>query len=370
MTAAAHVRHPDPVLMTVALGLAIFGVALSGSARVYQDAVSGAPTGMISSLVHLMLGLCTMALAMIPDYRALARPQIVWLMLAAASALLIAVLFTPEVNNTHRWMRIAGFSLQPSELAKPALVVAIAAALVRAREELGTRRGLMRPLVIAAWLCGLVALGKDLGTPTVMFGTALALTLVAGARWRHIGMMAAGSAVVFAALAWLEPYRLRRLTDFAVALELRPGTLGEIQYQLLQSILAVGSGGWAGKGFGMSTQKALFLPEAEDDFIFAVISEELGMIGSFAVIVAFLLIAWRGVRAAERATDDFGRLLALGAGWMLTGQALIHAGVVTGILPTKGLPLPFLSAGGSSLIASCVLVGLILNVSLRGRRDA
>lgn len=370
MTAAAHVRHPDPVLMTVALGLAIFGVALSGSARVYQDAVGGAPTGMISSLVHLMLGLCTMALAMIPDYRALARPRIVWLMLAAASVLLIAVLFAPEVNNTHRWIRIAGFSLQPSELVKPALLVAVAAALVRAREEIGTRSGLMRPLVIAAWLCGLVALGKDLGTPTVMFGTALALTLVAGARWRHIGLMAAGSSVAFAALAWLEPYRWKRLTDFAVALELRPGMLGDIQYQLLQSILAVGSGGWAGKGFGMSTQKALFLPEAEDDFIFAVIGEELGMIGSFVVIAAFLVIAWRGVRAAERATDDFGKLLALGASWMLTGQALIHAGVVTGILPTKGLPLPFVSAGGSSLIASCLLAGLILNVSLRGRRDA
>lgn len=370
MTHAARVRHPDPVLMTVALGLAIVGVAVSGSARVYQDAVGGTPTGMMSSLVHLMLGLCTLAIAMIPDYRVLARPRIVWLLLAVATVLLIAVLFAPQVNNTHRWMRIAGFSLQPSELAKPVLLIAVAAALVRARDQIGTSRGLLKPLIVAAWLCGLVALGKDLGTPTVMFGAAMAMTLVAGARWRHFGVMVGSSSVAFAALAWLEPYRWKRLTEFAVALELRPGMLGEIQYQLLQSILAVGSGGWAGKGFGMSTQKALFLPEAEDDFIFAVICEELGLIGALAVIAAFLVIAWRGVRAAERATDDFGKLLALGASWMLAGQALIHVGVVTGVLPTKGLPLPFLSAGGSSLIASCVLAGLILNVSLRGRRDA
>jgi cell division protein FtsW len=366
---ALTTRHPDTVLLTVATAMAIAGVALSGSARVYQDAAGGAPNGLISSLAHLTLGLLALTITMLPDYRALARPAVVWSFLAGVSVLLVVVLFTPEVNHTHRWMRIAGFSLQPSELAKPVLVIAVAAALVRGAESLRSWSGLMRPLIVAGWLCGLVVLGKDLGTPTVMFGTTLAMTLVAGARWKHLAMLATGAASAFLALAWLEPYRWKRLSDFTAALDLSTGSFNKVQYQLQQSILAVGAGGVTGKGFGMSTQKALFLPEAEDDFIFAVIAEELGLVGGCAVLTLFIVIAWRGVRVAERAGDDFGKLIALGASWLLAGQAIVHAAVVTGLLPTKGLPLPFLSAGGSSLLASCLLTGLILNVSLRGRRD-
>ncbi|UCF69167.1 MAG: FtsW/RodA/SpoVE family cell cycle protein, partial [Acidobacteriota bacterium] len=137
---------------------------------------------------------------------------------------------------------------------------------------------------------------------------------------------------------------------------------------LQQSLVAVGSGGLLGKGFGASTQKAFFLPEADNDFIFAIISEELGLLGSLAVLLAFCVLAWRGLRIAERAADPFGRLIAMGATMLLCGQALCHAGVALGMLPTKGLPLPFLSTGGSSLVASCALVGLVLNVSLRGTR--
>lgn len=368
--ASLRERHPDAVLMTVAVGLGLCGVVLSGSARVYHEAMhSVTPTGMLTSLAHLCLGLLAMALALIPDYRRLGRPQTVWMLLVGITLLLIAVLLAPAVGGTHRWIRIAGFSLQPSELAKPILVVAVAAALVRAGETITSWQGLLRPLIVGGYLCLLVLLGRDLGTPTVMFATTLALTIVAGARWKQAGLLLGGSSLLFTLFAYVEPYRWKRLIDFTAALDPTADNLSLVPYQLRQALIAVGSGGVFGRGLGMSTQKAFFLPEAEDDFVFAVICEELGMLGALAVLLSFLLIAWRGVRIAEQSSDDLGRLIALGASWLLCGQALIHAAVVTGLLPTKGLPLPFLSAGGSSLIASCTLAGLVLNVSLRGRRQ-
>jgi cell division protein FtsW len=361
-----RVRHPDGALLGAVLVLACFGMTMSVSARVYQ--LSGV-SSVASSVVHLLIGIGALSSVMIVDYRSFTRPRVIWLAIMACSALLLVALFSPSVGNTHRWIRIAGFSLQPSELAKPVLVIAVAAALVRAGDAIETWAGLVRPLAVAGWLAGLVVLGKDLGTPTVMFATAIAMCFVAGARLKPFLILLAGSGAVFLLLSALESYRWKRLMSFTAGLDLDGGRWDEIHYQLQQSLLAVGSGGLWGKGFGMSTQKANFLPEIEDDFIFAFIGEELGLIGALAILCAFLLIGYRGVRIATRSHDDFGRLIALGATWMLCLQALVHAGVVTGVLPTKGMPLPFLSAGGSSLLASCLLAGLVLNVSLRGRYE-
>ncbi|MBP1611759.1 MAG: cell division protein FtsW [Acidobacteria bacterium] len=363
-------QAPDAIFSSIALALLLAGVLMSASARVYTEAVhGGVPRGLFSSGVHLAVGLFFLVLTVVVDYHRLARPGAIWALLIGVSALLFAALLGPEIGNTHRWLSLGGVRFQPSELAKPVLVLALAAALLRTGPELRTAHGLARPIGIAAWLGALVLAGKDLGTPALLFGTTLALVIAAGARWRHVAALVGAGVALFAVFALMEPYRVARLAGFTSAVVFDPHRLGDIPYQLRQSIVAIGSGGPFGRGFGASTQKAFFLPEADNDFIFAVICEELGLWGGVAVVAAFLLLAWRGWMAGERAPDDLGRLVALGATVLLAGQAICHMGVVTGLLPTKGLPLPFLSTGGSSVVASCILVGLVLNVSVRSRRD-
>ncbi len=362
--------QPDLLAVTLAIILAVAGLAIAGSAGVYAETLSGAvPTGMQRSFTHLLVGLAVMLLAMVPDYHLLAHRWILWWMLASTTLTLAATLFGPEIKGTHRWLMVGGIQLQPSEFAKPVLVLAVSATLAKAVEGGRVRSfdGLARPMLIAAMIAGLVLLGKDLGTPTLLFGTTLALVFAAGARLLHLGALLAAGLPLFFLFTQVETYRLERLAAFASSLHFTPQTLREIPWQLRQSIVAIGSGGLFGKGFGASSQKALFLPEANNDFIFAIIGEELGMLGALLVLAAFMLIAWRGVAAYQRAPDEFGRLIAMGVTVLLCGQALCHMGVVTGILPTKGLPLPFLSSGGSSMISSFALIGLLLNVSLRGR---
>ncbi|MBP7146015.1 MAG: FtsW/RodA/SpoVE family cell cycle protein [Acidobacteria bacterium] len=351
--------------------LAVSGLFLSGSARAFQEALGGGvPIGIAKSIVHLVIGFVFFVLIMWPDYHHLSGRRAVWLMLGVIAAFLLAALFGPEINGAHRWLHFGPLSFQPSELAKPVLVVALAAALCRSGEEIRTTTGLARPIVIGGFLSALVLAGRDLGTPALLFGAALAMAVAAGARWRHVASLVGASAVLFALFVVIAPYRAERVTGFARAVVFSPAELPEIPYQLRQSILAVGSGGPWGMGIGASSQKRLFLPEPDNDFLFAIVAEELGLWGALIVLALFLVLAWRGLVIAERAPDDLGRLIALGGAWMLSVQGLCHMGVVTGLLPTKGLPLPFLSTGGSSLIASFMLAGLVLNVSMRSRGGA
>ncbi len=364
-------RMPDMWIMILSIGLAMAGITVSASARTFTDAVNahGMPMGIAKSIVHLVMGLVVMALMLIPDYRRLTRPGVAWAFLFGISSLLLVVLFLPAIGKTHRWIRVAGFSFQPSEFAKVVLILVVATVLVRNQQDLKAPQGLVRPLVLGGWIAGLVLLGRDLGIPVLMFGTTLVLCVAAGVRLRHAGAILAVGLVLAALFTWLEPYRMGRVMSFTHAIRFSPEALPDIQYQLRQSILAIGSGGPVGKGFGLSTQKAFFLPEADNDFVFSIIAEELGLIGALAVLAAFLVLAWRGLSVAENAQDELGRLIAIGATWMLCGQAMCHMGVVTGILPTKGLTLPFFSTGGSALIVSCALSGLLMNVSLRRRAN-
>ncbi len=360
--------QPDLLAVSLAIALGVAGLAIAGSAGVYGAKISaGMPTGMQHSLTHLGFGVFVMLAAMMPNYQLLAQRRVIWLLLTVTGIVLSVTLFGPEINGTHRWLQLGALRVQPSEFAKPVLVLAVAATLAKAIEEkkVQTLDGLIRPLLIAGVLAGLILLGKDLGTPTLLFITALTMIFCAGARLSYLGGLLALGTSAFFALVKLEAYREGRLIGFTKALHFTPETIKFIPWQLQQSIVAIGSGGILGKGFGGSSQKALFLPEADNDFIFAVIGEELGLWGTMIVIVAFLLIAWRGIAAYTRAPDQLGRLIAVGVTMMLCGQALCHMGVVTGILPTKGLPLPFLSSGGSSLVTSFALIGLLLNVSLR-----
>ena len=366
----SRLRWPDLTIMVLAVSLAVAGVVVSGSARVFTEAVNARgllPGGIVRSFVHLGLGLLVMVLAMLPDYRRFARGGLAWTMLIGICFLLVLALVSPAVGNTHRWIHIGRFSLQPSEPAKAVLVLLVAATIAHADREIETVRGLVRPLAVAGAIAGLVLVGKDLGTPVLMFLTTIILCLAAGARFKHVGTLLGAGLLGGIAAVILEPYRVGRVMGFTKALGFSPEGMSEIPYQLRQSLLAIGSGGVAGKGFGASTQKAFFLPEADNDFIFAVIAEELGLFVALALIAAFLVLAWRGLKVADDAQDELGRLIAIGATWMLSGQALCHMGVVAGILPTKGLTLPFFSTGGWSLIVSCAMAGLLLNVSLRRR---
>ena len=362
-------RGPDRLFAAMVVLLALGGVIVSGSARAFQDAAAHPlPVGLVTSLVHLALGVALLLFVMVPDYHLLARPRVAWGLFVGTVGLLLLPFFFAPVANTWRWIRIGGLSLQPSELAKPVLVAILAAALARAGDRVRTWEGLVRPLVLGGMLAALVLLGRDLGTPVLYGLVTLGLVTAAGARWRHLAALLVAGAILFAGAASLETYRLQRLTAFLHCMdgdaELSPA-MRDTCYQLRQSLVALGSGGIAGKGLGRSTQKAFFLPEAENDFVFAVLGEELGFLGSMAVIGLFLGLAWRSTVVARRAVDPLGRYLALGAGWFLAIQALVHAGVTTGLLPTKGLPLPFFSAGGSSMLASFALAGIVLNVSLR-----
>jgi cell division protein FtsW len=361
-------RSPDPIVTLVVAILALGGLAVSGSARVYEDALAaGSPEGLLKSSAHLALGLTMMLALLLPHYALLTRRLTLWAILAGSVLLLLLPFAGPEIHGTHRWIRVHGLSLQPSELIKPVLVLIVAASLVRAGEELREWSGLMRPLLLAGLLTALVLAGKDLGTPVLLATTTLAMAFVAGARLRHLAGLALAGVPLFLFFARLEPYRWERLTNFTRALGRSGAAFDEVTGQLRQSLIAIGSGGITGKGFGSSTQKAFFLPERDTDFVFAIIAEELGLIGAMAVLALFLILGWRGVTVARGARDRLGMLIATGATCLLCTQALCHAGVVSGLLPTKGLPLPFLSTGGSSLIASFALVGLLLNVSLRRR---
>lgn len=361
-------RNPDIFSGALAIMLALGGVAIASSARVFEDAVQGSgPRGLFQSLAYVGIGLIVMWLLTVPDYRRLHNPLLLWFLLAATSLALLLPLLGPAVHGTHRWIRFGGFSIQPSELAKPVLVLALAATLARSGEKVRSWGGLLRPLLVTALISGLALIGGDLGTPTLMFITAAAMIFAVGGKLTHFLALSSAGAVVFTGAVLAAPYREERLMDFLDGLSLTPETVGNLQWQLKQSIIAIGSGGILGKGFGSSTQKAFFLPEPDNDFIFSIIGEELGLVGAMVVLTAFLLIAWRGVQTANKAPDELGRLIALGATFLLCSQALCHIGIVTGVLPTKGLPLPFVSTGGSSLLSSFALIGLLLNVSQRRR---
>jgi cell division protein FtsW len=275
--------------------------------------------------------------------------------------LLVGVLAAPSAQGAHRWFRLGPFGVQPSELAKVATVVLLAHMLCRrTAEEVNDLRQTLLPAVsLIGLLALLIVIEPDLGSAVILLTTAAALLFVAGLRWRYIGATAAAGVLFVVGAVIAQPYRLQRIKTF-----LNPGadTQGA-GFQLAQSLLAVGSGGLWGVGLGQGQQKAYYLPAAHTDFIFSVIGEELGLVGTLFVLAGVGVLAWRGLRAALRAPDRFELYVALGATCLLVVQSLVHMGVCVGLLPTKGLSFPLLSYGGSSLLASLVVVGLLLNVS-------
>jgi len=353
---------PDRILFFVTLVLVGFGVAMvfSSSAIVAKEKFGDPNYFSFKQLIFAALGLAVMFVVMKIDYHTYRHPAIVFSALSIVVALLVLVFFLAAAANTHRWIQVAGFSLQPSELAKLSLVLFLAYFLEKRKGLVNNLAFTLVPVaIIVAILAGLILLQPDLGTATSLLIISTVLLFVAGLDLRWIATAIIVAAPTFYLLIFRVRYRRERILAFLNPWE-EPRGRG---FQIIQSLLSVASGGIFGLGFMEGKQKLFYLPEAHTDFIFAVVGEEMGMIGTGIVLLLFSLLLWRGLRASMRAPDLYGFYLALGITMMVCLQAFINMSVVLGLLPTKGIPLPFLSYGGSSFVVMLAAVGILLNVS-------
>ena len=354
---------PDLWFFALIVALVSIGVVMvySASAIVAGDRFHDAYFFLKKQLFWALLGAAGLWLALRVDYRRLER--FVLPLLAVSVALLVLVLIPPigqAINGTRRWIRLGPVSFQPVELAKLALVVYLAAFLAKKREGLADFwQGLLSPLVVAGVLGALVLAQPDLGNCLTLIALTFALLFLAGGRLAHLGLILAPAVPLIAIAIWMAPYRLRRITAFLDPWSDPRGS----GFQIIQSWLAFGNGGVLGQGIGASKQKLFYLPEAHTDFIFAIVGEELGFVGAAAVVALFSVFVWRGLRIGLRAPDPFGGYLALGITVLIATQTLVNLGVVLGLLPTKGLPLPFVSFGGSALLITMLSTGVLLNIS-------
>jgi cell division protein FtsW len=350
------------LLLTIAM-LAIAGLFMVGSASHYiaMSARKDPTYFLVRHGAFLAVGLAAMAGTMAIPLHRLDQRRVVATIFAVSLALLLLVLAMPAAGGAHRWFRLGPFGFQPSEMAKIATVLLLAHMLSRRTvDQVNDVRSTLGPIAaLVGTIVLLIVIEPDLGSAVMVLASAVVMLFVAGLRLRFLGAVA-GIGVAFVAIAIVaQPYRIERMKTF-----LDPGSDPQgAGFQLAQSRLAVGSGGLTGVGFGMGQQKAFFLPAPHTDFIFSVVGEEFGLIGTLTLLTAVGLVAWRGLRATVGAPDRFALYVALGGTMLIVLQSLIHMGVCVGLLPTKGLPFPLLSYGGSSLMASFAVIGLILNVS-------
>ncbi|GIU95188.1 MAG: stage V sporulation protein E [Gaiellaceae bacterium] len=361
MSSSGHLEQR--ILVLVTLGLVAFGLVMVFSATSAAAALgNGNPMEYLQrQAVYAVLGVALMAVASRIDYhrlRYLALPLLLVALGLCAAVLVVA----PEINGARRWFLLGPASFQPSELSKLALCLFAAAYLARRRAP-RTVGELVKPLgLLTLLLSGLILLEPDLGTTITLFGMVLAILLVAGTSLRLLALVSAFALVAAAAAIWAEPYRRARFFSFLDPWSDAQGA----GFQIVQAMIGIGSGGVTGSGLGEGVQKVLYLPEAHTDMIFAVVGEELGLVGSLLVIGAFATFASMGFRIALRCRDPFGKLLATGITALVCGQATVNLAAVLGIAPLTGIPLPFVSYGGSSLVVLLAGVGVLLNIAGNG----
>lgn len=315
---------------------------------------------LFKQLAWAVIGLIALAITMKLDYRVYRQPTVIWFGLIVVFLSLVAVLFMPTRNGTSRWFALGSMTVQPSEFAKIALIIFSAALLERRMHRISDVKYSLGPILIATGIfVALVLREPDFGTSVAILTIVGAMIFSAGLSYRYLigGFLVVAPALAIYAIS--APYRVRRLLSF---LDPWASQLGD-GYQVVQSLIAIGSGGVFGRGLMASVAKQSFLPEPHTDFIAAIIAEELGLIGITLLIIAFLIITWRGLRAAVLAPDRFGTLLGIGLTTMIAVQAFINLSVVTGLFPNKGMPLPFVSNGGSSLVINLLGMGILLNIS-------
>ena len=353
---------PDKWLFAATVGLALFGVVMvySASAVIAQKENNNQFHYVLKQGVWVAIGFVVMLLAMQFNYQQLKNRRIVYALLVICTIGLISVFGFSSINGAHRWIKLPGASLQPSEVSKLALIIFLAYFLEkRAGEEGDFWRTFVPCGVVTGLLAALVVIEPDFGTAMMLVLIFTVVIFTAGARVVHLALAAAPALVVALGLLILVPWRMKRLITFLDPWADQQGS----GFQVVQSLIAIGSGGTNGLGFAQGKQKMLFLPFAHSDFIFAVVGEELGLVGAIAVVLVFALFLWRGVRTALLAPDRFGMLLSLGIVTSIVAQALFNISVVLSLVPTKGIPLPFISYGGSSLVPTLAAVGILLNVS-------
>jgi len=354
----------DWFLFAIAASLALFGAVMvySASAMIALRETQGESQFIYfyKQFGFTLLGLAVMYLTSKVDYHLFQNKTVVYTILAVTAVLLLAVYGFPSINGARRWIRFAGVSFQPSEIAKIALPIFFAYFLTEKEDSVGELRETVLPCALVLGFFGaLIMLEPDLGTTMVLCAIFVAVYFAAGAKWLHIILTVGSLLLIGVAALILSPWRMKRLLAFLNPWE--NSTDGS--YQVVQGLYAIGSGGILGEGFAKGQQKLFYLPYPYSDFIFAVVGEELGLIGTLAVVIAFGLLLWRGTRAAMLAPDRFGMLLGIGIITGIVVQALFNISVVISILPAKGIPLPFISYGGSSIIVTLFAVGILLNIS-------
>ena len=351
----------DPVLVAAVVGLMAFGVLMVYSASSYNARVNYGNEYyyMFKQLIGVVLGLVAMTACAITDYHILKKWRFV--ILAVSFAMLVAV-FIPGVGvenyGAKRWINLPFFTIQASEIAKFGFIIFTAAYMAKNYEKMSTFRGLIPVLAVGVAMCVLIIAEPNMSITMCMIMLTFAMLFVGGAKIKHFLVLIIPVALLVPVLIMLEPYRLKRLTAF---LDPWSSPLGE-GYQLIQSFYALGSGGLFGLGLFNSRQKYLFLPFSESDFIFSVIGEELGLVGCVAVVAVYCVVIWRAVRIAKNANDRFGCYLSAGIAAITAIQTAVNIAVVTGSIPPTGLPLPFVSAGTSSLVVFCAGIGMLLSV--------
>ncbi len=356
----------DRVLFVAVVLLVLTGLLMIYSAsamQIYLPA-AGAPAlpyfFLVKQGIAVLLGAGLMTGALLVDYRHLNRPRLVALGLVVLAGTLVAVLFRAPINGTRRWIDLGVLSVQPSEFAKLGLVVALAAFLSRRETEIAHPTRTLLPVAgLLAFFAGLVLLQPDFGTAVTYFVIAAAMLFFAGLPFRWFALATVLVLPTLTAYVLSAQYRRDRILAF---LHPEADPLGK-GFQAVQSLIAVGTGGLTGLGLGEGKQKLFFLPYPYTDFIYAIVGEELGLIGCVSVLALFGIVFARGIRAAANAPDSFGRLLGVGLSVMIVAQALVNISVVLALLPTKGIPLPFLSYGGSALWTNLLAVGVLLNLS-------
>lgn len=378
MSVATSLPHPsrqfaiDQPLLMAALALSIIGLVMVGSASVdIAQSLTGNPMYFaIRQAIYL-------GIALVLGFAVLRVPMSFWqkqdgLLILGTLTLLILVLIPgigKTVNGSSRWLDLVIFRLQASEVAKIATVLYTASYLVRRENEVRTSFwGFIKPLIVVFVFALLLLMEPDLGALVVIMASVTGVLFMAGVRWLHFGSLILVGGLGVVTLALTSPYRLKRLTAY-----LDPwADQFDTGYQLVQALIAFGRGDIAGLGLGNSIQKMAFLPEAHTDFVFAIIGEELGLMGSLLIIVLFAIVAWRGLfiaLEAHRAGARYQAYVAYGITFILAFQAVVNLGVNTGLLPTKGLTLPFVSYGGSSLLMSAACVGLLLRCHAEALRQ-
>jgi cell division protein FtsW len=352
----------DRWLFIVTLVLVFVGLVMvfSASAVMAKERYGSGYYFLLKQLGWAVAGLVAMIVGMRVDFRRFKHPAVVFSVLGVTTLLLISVFFLDRSHNTHRWIHLGGFSLQPSELAKPALILFMAYFLESRIKSMGDLRNTLLPAIIPTLVfVGLIVFQPDLGTALACCAITVCVLFVAGLEMKYLGYALLASILPLYFLIFHVAYRRDRILAFINPFSDPQGK----GFHMIQSLIAVSTGGITGLGLMEGKQKLFYLPEPHTDFIFAVTAEELGLLGSIIIVALFAIFLWRGIRTALRTEDMFGQFLVVGITAMVVVQAFVNISVVLGMLPTKGIPLPFVSYGGSSLFVTLACVGVLLNVT-------